>query len=111
MKGIEVTKQDGSVVVRFKAPKLTDDDQILRLSDELREALDSVATGERLLVDFQDVEIVASMLLGDLVLLNKAAAKQGVSLQFCRLSSDVMRVVCTCQLDRLFDIIPDESPD
>ncbi|MCA9141340.1 MAG: STAS domain-containing protein [Planctomycetaceae bacterium] len=111
MKGIEVSKQDGGVVVRFKAVKLTDDDQILSLSDELREALDSVLSGERLLIDFQNVEIVASMLLGDLVLLNKAAARQGVSLQFCRLSSDVMRVISTCQLDRLFDILPDASPD
>lgn len=111
MKGVKVQQDERTVVVCFSAAKLTDDDQILGLRDELREVLEFLSPGMRLVLDFQNVEIVASMLLGDLVSLNKEAARLGVSMQLARLSSDVMRVISTCQLDRLFDIVPDEPVD
>ncbi|MCA9122789.1 MAG: STAS domain-containing protein [Planctomycetaceae bacterium] len=111
MKAIKVHEQDGCKVVRFQASKLTADDQILHLSDELKEVLESVPSGSTLVLDFQDVEIVASMLLGDLVTLSKEASRQKVALQLWHLSSDVLRVFSMCQLDRLFDIVFDEPVD
>lgn len=110
MQGVNVRKLDGILVVSFTDRRLTDDEQILRISDELREVLDSAATGTRLLIDFGEVESVASMMLGDLVALNKKAQRKGVMLQLSRPASNVLRVIKTCQLDRLFDIVPEAPP-
>lgn len=105
--GVKVEQQKGIVVVRIEDRELTSDEQIARTSGDLREVLDSTPTGTRLLLDFQDVETVASMMLGDLVILNKQAMRKGVFLQFCRLSSNVLRVIETCKLNLLFDLLDD----
>lgn len=105
MLGVKVDQQEGLVVVRFEAGNLNSDEQILRISDELSQVLQSTTAGTTLLLDFRDVEIVASMMLGDLVALNKRALRKGVILQLCGLSPAAMRVIQTCKLDRLFDIL------
>jgi anti-anti-sigma factor len=110
MNGVKVCEQDGVVVASIKARSLTEDETTLRIGDELRAILESVSSGSRLLLDFHDVETVASTMLGDLVALNKKAERRGVILQFCRLSPDVARVISTSRLDRLFDIIQDDLP-
>jgi len=109
MMSVKVREREGIVVVSFEARKLTDDEQILQISNELKEVLESTSSGTRLLLDFQDVDIVASMMLSDLVTLNKEASRNGVILQFCGVSSDVMRVIRTCKLDRLFNLLDDTS--
>ncbi len=105
--GVKIRRQEGIVVVRVEERELISDEQILRTSGELSEVLDSTKRGTRLLLDLQDVEMVASMMLADLVVLNKDAVRKGVFLQICRLSSDVKRVMETCKLDGLFDILDD----
>jgi len=107
--GLKVHEQEGIVVVRFTDRDLIGDDQIRRIAKELTDVLTSASSGTRVLLDFQGVESVASMMLNDLVTLNKMALRTGVVLQFCRLSLHVEQVITTCNLHRLFDIL-DESP-
>ena len=108
MTGLDVKRREGFIVVSFQPRTLTADEQILQISDDLKKILDSTSTGTRLLLDFRNVEAIASMMLGDLVALNKSALRKGVILQFCGFTSDVLRVIETCKLNRLFDIL--ESP-
>ena len=108
--GVQVSEREGCVVIRFEDPDLIDDEQILAIRVDLMEVLESASAGTRLVLDFQEVERVASLLLSDLVTLNTEAARKGVIVQFCRLSPHVTRVIETCHLDRLFTVL-DDPPD
>ena len=105
--GLKVREQERVVVVSFNDRELRGDEQIQQVAADLTQVLASMSTGMRLLLDFQNVERVSSSMIGDLVALNKKALRKGVSLQLCRLSADVMRVVETCHLDRVFKILDD----
>ena len=72
---VQVREQEGIVVVSFDDHELTGDEQILRVSGELTAVLDSTSSGTRLLLDFQNIDTVASMMLSDLVNLNTKAGR------------------------------------
>ena len=107
MKRVKVREQKGGFVVSFNDHDLIDDDLITEVAVELTEVLTSLSTGARLVLDFQNVRIMSSLMLGELVTLNKNGLRKRVILQFCRLSPDVERVIKGCQLHQLFEILDD----
>ena len=107
MSGLKLHQEKGVFVVSFNDRELISNDHIKQVADELKAVLESAPKGTRLLLDCQAVQIVASSMLVEFVVLHKKAQQSGVHLQFCRLSSDVMRIVEKCHLHRVFEILDD----
>lgn len=62
----------------------------------------------RLLLDFSDVQYMASIMLGKLIGLKRKAQKANGSLKICRLSPTLQEIFRISALDRVFEIYDDE---
>lgn len=60
-----------------------------------------------IVLDFHNVESVGSMLLGQLIALNKRLHERGGELRLSRLTSSVQRVMATSRLDRQLAVFDD----
>lgn len=101
---IRVEPTDGARVVRFIDRQLFDDKTVREVSEQLLGLLPSGSQGEALILDFQGVEAVSSAMLGKLILLHRRLESASGQLRLCGISQNLLDVIQTTNLDRLFQI-------
>lgn len=80
---------------------------VQEIGDQLY-ALVEVSNYNRLVLDFREVQFMASIMLGKLIGLKRKAQKLGGGIKLCRLSPSIREVFHVSALDRVFDIYDDE---
>jgi len=92
-------------VMKLNMKKVIGDDLIDRLGEELFAKQQEMQPGDRLVVDFKEVEYYSSAGLGKLIKLDKQlkAAQEG-GLHLCSMHPDVYETFVITRLNKLFDI-------
>lgn len=97
-------RRDGAVsVVEFADRKILEELSIQEIQDELRRYIDA-EPNIRLLLDFTNVDHLASAALGTLITLNKRVQEQGGSLKLSNINRQIFQVFRITRLNRVFDI-------
>jgi anti-anti-sigma factor len=104
---IDAFSKDGTLTFKFTDPRITDDVHLKRVFEELTKLLNK-SEEKQLILDFQEVEFMASSMLGKLVQVNKKCKEFRVKLKLCAISPDILEVFKITKLNKVFDIQPDE---
>jgi anti-sigma B factor antagonist len=95
-------------VVRLKAPRLTDDDTTRDLFDQMS-TLVSAMGRTRIVLNLARVEMVASLGLGKMIMLNRRVQAAGGRLVLCNLTPFVAEVLETARVSHVFSIRENEG--
>ncbi|MBP7747230.1 MAG: STAS domain-containing protein [Phycisphaerae bacterium] len=97
-------KRAGSVaVVEFADRKILEELSIQEIGDELR-GLAEAEAGPQLLLNFQNVDHLASAALGMLITLHKKVQEQNGALKLSNINRQIFQVFRITRLNRVFDI-------
>jgi anti-sigma B factor antagonist len=97
-------KRAGSVsVVEFADRKILEELSIQEIGSELRGLVES-EPGPRLLLNFQNVDHLASAALGMLITLQKKVQEQNGALKLSNINRQIFQVFKITRLNRVFDI-------
>ncbi|MEM9352862.1 MAG: STAS domain-containing protein [Planctomycetota bacterium] len=105
---IHTSSQDGVLTIRLLDERLIDQAQIQRLVDDVTAALGK-SEEENIVLDFSQVQFMASAMLGKLVQLNKKSKEWKAKLKLCSISPDIYEVFKITKLHKVFDIEKDEE--
>jgi anti-sigma B factor antagonist len=108
-KHLEFKDRDNVVVANLKVGTILDQSLIERIGAELQAAALEAAATRKLVLNFQQVQFMSSAMLGKLVLLQKKCKNDKIVLKMCNISANVMEVFTITKLNKLFDIVKDES--
>ena len=108
---LQVEMIDGVAVVRFLGKEIREvfgeHADVQEIGDELYSLVDQ-KNQTRLLLEFSEVQYMASYMLGKLVGLKRKVQKAGGQLKLCRLNPPITEIFRVSGLDRVFDIYADE---
>lgn len=102
------TNAFGVTVVGFSSPYLQAETDISKVAAELFELVEKKGL-TKLVLTFQGVRFVSSSMLAQLVKLHKTLVKEGGKLRLCCLTPTLLDVVHTSHLDKLLDVVADET--
>ena len=103
---LQIEEVGDSTIVHFRQPRVSGILEMEKLERELHHLVD-VDNRHKLVIDLTVVEFLSSQIFGTLVSLNgKLKARHG-ALRLCNIQPQVLDVLLTCKLDRVFDIKTD----
>ncbi len=102
--------RDGTLTFQFTDPRITDDAHLKRVFEQLTKQLDK-SEEKQVILDFSQVEFMASSMLGKLVQVNKKCKEFRVKLKLCSITitPEILEVFKITKLNKVFDIQPDEK--
>ena len=100
---LKIRKEGGISVVEFADRKILDELSIQQIEDELRR-LAEAETGIQLLLNFENVDHLASAALGMLITLQKKVQDQRGALKLSNINKQIFQVFRITRLNRVFDI-------
>lgn len=101
-----VEEVGGVTVVRFTHRGILAGEEIEGVAEQLHRLVDEGR--RRLLLNFENVEGVASVMLGRLLVLHRKLLAAGGQLKFCGLSPPIREIFAAAQLTQLFGIYENE---
>jgi anti-anti-sigma factor len=104
--GYSVQHQGTAIVARLSRRRITSEGSQSPLWTSLRELAGSGQTA-LLVLDFSQVQYVASQALGGLVMLAKRCQASGCQLHLCGLCPSIIEVLELMKLDKALKIYPD----
>lgn len=104
-----LVEQAGDVsIVRFRLRTLVKQGTIETIGDKLHELIDEQGR-RRILLDFANVDGVASMLMGKLIGVARKLDETGGRTALCNLRQELADVFASLRLGQLIAIYPDEA--
>lgn len=103
---LEIERQNGVTIVRFRDPRVTNATEIEELGRQLYQLLEH-NHGAKLVIDLSPVEFLPSATIGKLISLNRKAKGCKTALRICGLQQGVREIFHLCALDRVFDVRED----
>ena len=100
---LDMQNEPGLRIVRFAAPRIYDNTVVREVFDQLAAVVPSNAA-TALVLDFSNVEMISSSMLGKLIPLQRRVDAQQGHLRLCGMTSTVRSVFRSTNLDRLFKI-------
>ena len=94
-------------VVYFLDSAILDEENIGCLGAQLAQLVEQKPK-IKLLINFEKVEYLSSAVLGKLVAIHKKVAAVKGQFKLCGIKDNIMEVFKVTQLDKLFDVHPDE---
>lgn len=105
---LQYRTHDGVTVVGFASPYLQTESDIETVGAELLELVEKKGL-KKIVLTFHGVRFVSSSMLAQVVKLQKSVAKAGGKMRLCSLSPSLLEVVQKSHLDKMFDVVADES--
>jgi anti-sigma B factor antagonist len=105
---MKIQREGEVAIVEFADRKILEELSIHEIGEELRK----LAEGEsqpRLLLDFSNVDHLASAALGMLITLHKKVQEQNGALKLSNINRQIFQVFKITRLNRVFDIYDDRS--
>jgi anti-sigma B factor antagonist len=100
---IELESADAASTIKFKDKRVMDPARIERLGKEL-EQIASAPSGQKLMVDFENVRFISSAAISKLVVFEKRIRANGGKLRLSKMRPEVRDVFDLARLDTVFDI-------
>ena len=100
---IRVSRRDGIVQVDLLAPILIGDDPIDRMAEEMAEIIDA-EDNPRIVMNFEQVRHISSMMLGTLIALFNRVQARGGQLRLAALRDRHRRLLVLVGLDGVFEV-------
>ena len=97
---------DGVTVVSFVDSRITDEEDINEVGEQLYALVDQ---HHNILLNFSNVQFLASAALGKLLNLKKQVAAARGKLKLCCISPDLYEVFRITRLDQVFEIYDEEQ--
>ncbi len=98
---------DGVLVVSFGEARIAGERLIQEIGNQLQELVPQAATDGRMLLDFSGVDFVSSLMIGQILRLQKQCRLNEVRLKLCNLSLNVLEVFKLTGLTKLLEIHTD----
>ncbi len=105
---LEIKEVNDVSVGYFQNTRILDEATVQTLGTELLEAAARTKNG-KLLLNFQNVVLMSSAMIGKLVLLRNRCKEGGIKLAFCEITENVAEVFSLMQLNQIVDIYSDEG--
>ncbi len=105
---LEISEAGEVTIVRFVDRKITDDQNIQEIGQELFQLVEE-DWRKSLLLNFADVEFLSSAALGKLITLDKKVKSHGGVLKLCNIRPEIYEVFAITKLNNVFDIRDDEG--
>jgi len=105
---LELREEEGVSIGYFQNTRILDEATVQALGSELLELAARSKTG-KLLLNFRNVLLMSSAMIGKLILLRNRCQDADVELAFCEISPNVSEVFTLMKLDKLVDLYADES--
>lgn len=105
---LEYSEENGVSVVYFQHARILDEATVQTLGNELVEAGARAKTG-KLLLNFRNVLLMSSAMIGKLVDLRNRCKKNDIKLAFCEITENVAEVFNIMKIHDLVDIYPEEA--
>lgn len=105
---LKVTEENSVTVVTFLDVAFLEEMTIQEVFKEL-ETLVKSKEGMNLVINFVNVEYLASAVLGKLVKIRKAVTDNKGKIKLCSIKSSIMQVFKITKLDKIFEIFPDSD--
>jgi anti-sigma B factor antagonist len=100
---LKIRKEGEVAVVEFADRKILEELSIQEIGDELRDLAESESP-PRLLLNFQNVDHLASAALGMLITLHKKVQEENGALKLSNINKQIYQVFRITRLNRVFDI-------
>jgi anti-sigma B factor antagonist len=95
-----------ATVVELKEREITDETLLWNLEKELLEVLEEHEASD-LIIDFSEVHMLSSRMLGTLVRLLKRARETGGRVRLCSIQRRILHILELTRLNEVFEIFPD----
>ena len=105
---ISVSETDGIAIVRFNDQRILDAGSIQQLGEDLFQLVEG-GQGDKLLLNFTDVEFLSSAALNRLIILDKKVKERSGTLKMCNICAGIKDVFAITRLDKHFGILDDEA--
>ena len=103
-----VEEVEGVTVVRFTHRGILAGEEVEGVAEQLHRLVDEEDRC-RLLLNLQNVESIASAMLGRFLILHHKVLAAGGALKFCNLAPPIREIFATAQLTQLFGIYDSEG--
>ena len=104
MRSMTVDNDGDSLAVVFLDRNISDEIQITETGDELMNTASKIPAGQKMVLDFKNVEYFASAMIGQLVKLRRATERDSVELILRHVSPMIQSVLRATHLDKVFRI-------
>ena len=105
---LQSASKDGILTIRIEDERLVDPSVLTHMFDELNTLL-SKTTEDRVILDFRNVQFMASSALGKLVQFQKKSKEYSAKVKLAGISKDIYEVFKITKLHKVFDIENDEA--
>lgn len=105
---LEHSEENGVSLVCFQHARILDEATVQTLGSELVEAGARAKNG-KLLLDFSNVLLMSSAMIGRLVDLRNRCKKNGIQLAFCGITENVAEVFKIMKINELVEIYSNKS--
>ncbi|MDP1560641.1 MAG: STAS domain-containing protein [Pirellulaceae bacterium] len=105
---LEHSEENGISVVHFLHARILDEATVQSLGSELVEAAARAKTG-KFLLNFSNVLLMSSAMIGKLIDLRNRCKKNGIQLAFCGITSSVGEVFKIMKISELVEIYSDKA--
>ena len=102
---LDIEEVDGITVVKFVDKKILDEGDIRNVGKQLFALVDE-AGGQKIILDFDQVEFLSSTALGTLIRLEGMVKKANSKLRLCSIRPEIFEVFEITRLDQKFNIKP-----
>ena len=100
-----VRRRDGIVQIDLLAPEMIGDDTIDRMAEQVAAIIDAEKV-PRIVMNFEDVRHISSMMLGTLISLFIRIKARGGQLRLAALREKHRRLLAVVKLDGVFEVHP-----
>ncbi len=105
---LQSASKDGILTIRIEDDRLVDPSVLTRMFEELDTLLHK-STEDRVIIDFRNVQFMASSALGKLVQFQKKSKEYSAKVKFAGITKEIYEVFKITKLHKMFDIEKDEA--
>lgn len=106
---LDVQDYDNEIsIINFVDRRILDEQNIQKIGEDLFSLVDEYGR-KKIVLNFANVEYLSSAALGKLITLNRKVNNAGGKLAMCNINEDIFEVFTITNLDRMFNIYPDEQ--
>lgn len=104
MRSMTVEQDGDSLIVVFLDRNISDEVRIMEIGDDLTGIASKMATGQAIVLDFQNVEYISSAMVGQLVQFRKTTEPNGVETRLRNISPTIQEILHVMHLDKVFRV-------
>jgi anti-anti-sigma factor len=102
MEDVVTTTKDGVLIIRFTVPRIWTEAEVLRIAERLSNL--AHAEGNKVLLDFSNLQQMSSLMLGKILALHKECQQHNITLRLCCMEPHIKEVFTTTGLHKLLKI-------